>query len=246
LHPQAAKDQLLTLLEIRKPRESLAELAIRLWLRKFEIPMPKLREYLKRVVAIFSRLRRQVSALGIVGFGEKFVETLRRKPAKRPIYGIEKLDKEGYERAQLIGEAVGAQFTAAPAVPTEEHAVAIQDAMKIRPSEQSVIAALGANFNDEVRHTLPVLSRGDSIVATAEEADLLAARELWARMHALDAAAGDLPLDHPLRDILRRMTDGHDSGFGLVLLIIVVQKARAAGLPDPVERFDAAFGVASQ
>jgi len=203
--------------------------------------MPKLREHLGRTIAIFPRLRRQVSELGIVGFGEKFAEMLRRKPSKRATYGIEKLDQKGYDRAQGIGEAVAAQFSGAMAELTEEYVATIEAAMKVRASEQSVFAALGANLTDEIRNTMPALSRGDSTIANAADADLLAARDLWTRMHVLDGAARELPPDHPLRDILLRMADGHDSAFGLVLLTIVVQKVRAAGFSDPVERFDAAF-----
>lgn len=246
LHPDAAKEQLLTLLEIRKPREPLAELSIRLWLRRFETPIPRLRESLRRVVVVFSRLRRDVSITGVVGSGEQFVESLRRKPAKRPAFGIAKLDKEGYDRAQLIGDAIAAQFAATSTLPTEEQAAVIQDAMNLQPSEQSVIAALGANLKDEIRQTLPALSRADSAVATADESDLLAARELWLRIHGLDMIATQLPKADPLRDILLRLTHGHDSGFGLVLLVIVVQMVRAAGLGNAVERFDAAFGLSTE
>jgi hypothetical protein len=239
-HPEAAKDQLLVLLEIRRPREPLSELAIRLWLRSLDVPMPKVKEHLEHIVSIFPRLRKRVGELGIVGFGEKFADMLQRTPKKRSTYGIEVFDENGYDQAREVGEAVAAQFTLA-AAPTEEHLAAIELALKVRPSERSIIAALGANLKEEIHGALPLLSSGDRTVLTASDGDLLTARELWARTHALDFAARGLPLDHPLRDILLRMADGHDSGFGLVLMTIIVQSVRAAGIADPVERFDAAF-----
>lgn len=161
IHPEIARDQLLTLLEIRCPREPIAELAVRLWLRKFDVPMPKLQEHLANVLEIFPRLRRQVRERGVVGFGEAFADMLRRTPSKRAAYAIEHLDREGYDRASGIGEAVAAQFDGITAAPTEEQAALIEAAMKVSATEQSIIDALGANFKDEIRNAMPVLSRGE-------------------------------------------------------------------------------------
>jgi len=86
--------------------KSLASSAIRLWLRKFDVPMPKLRETPGRTIVSFLDCGGKVSELGIVGFGRKvrgrcFAANHRSEPPtdrKARPKGIT-------DRAQGIGES---------------------------------------------------------------------------------------------------------------------------------------------
>ena len=242
-HPPRAQDQLLELLRIRRPREPLAALAVRLWLRKWDVPLPKLRHHLAKGLSVFGRVRGKVRERGVAGFGEAFGEVLRRRRSARGKYGIGRLDEAGYDRGLAIGEAIAAQFEESPQPPTPQAAAAIEHAMSFTAAEMAVVKELGSTFRSEIVDAMPWVTGCDRAAAVASEEDLLMARDLWARVHALDEGASALPPDHPLRDFILRMTHGHDEPVGLGMLLLVIQRARSVGISDVVERVDIAFGI---
>ena len=62
-------------------------------------------------------------------------------------------------------------------------------------SEAAIVAALGANFQEEIIVPVTLISTADQVLASATDEKLLQARALWSRLHALYSVVQNLPPD---------------------------------------------------
>jgi hypothetical protein len=236
-----AKDQLLELLTIRRGDEELAELAIRLWTRGWDVQISQLRKHLAHALKVFDRVRRHVEDLGVVGYGEAFAERLRRRPLLRATYGITTWNESAYNRAVTIGQAVATQFSKEHAPITEEDVTVICDAIHLEGSERTILDLLRANLKDQVRDVMPTLASADAAVIAATNAELERARELWLSIHSLAQLEERLPIDHPMKAFVRRVVDGHDTALGFIRSVAIIQRVHSEGIDDVVQRLRTAF-----
>lgn len=242
-YPPTSLARLLAFLEIRRPREPIAATAVRLWLRGHDLPLDRVRRHLASALATPKRIRRTVAQLGMVRFGERFAEDARRKPVSRRKHGVEKFDHAAYDRFVGIGEAIASAFQN-PSAPLPPDSVAsIATMMNPSSAVLSVVAALEADFNQEIATALPLVAAGDAAAMDASDEELLSGRALFACVADIVAHAQGIPQSDPRRDFLLLMGGNDDEVFGFACMIQASRRARAEGVIDPLERLNLVRGA---
>jgi hypothetical protein len=227
LHPPEAAKALRLFLETRRPRESLAAIVVRMWLRGADIPLPKLRRALPQALHVGRTMRLRVNSTGPVAFAEDLADRAMRSPRTREKYG------GSYGVMQQALEVVGNAFARNGSAPSDEALANLVQCFGYSARESAVFDYVGADMTQEMRTALPAIGDADIALMTASDEDILEAREMYGIVHELVERMKRLP-DNPVRDLILRLDEWHDDCFGFACMMQSVRLARSQGVQDPV------------
>lgn len=218
LYPHFAQERLLAFLALRRPRELLAETAVRMWLRGHEFARDDIRAFLRRT-SVPGRIKREIAKRGVVGYGEGLAEDARRKPKVRMKFGDE--SATALRNVQEFGEGIARMFLEPSAAIPEKMITSLAD--QLTPSQSDLTTRFGLDLPADFSETFPLIASDDFDCMSDDV--LNDARTLWTELRDLAELSAGFPDDYVVLSELRNgIFPQLDSAWGFFLCIQVLRR----------------------